>query len=190
MITVIWGKRKESSSVWVNVAVLSFLHNHAAWIHNSYADSLIYVSTLFVKWISVHPTLSRPTFTPPLPFPVWCYPVCCIITKYSPPPPPHQENKRKSSYDRSAAQFISNPPRCRSNFNLLVPQTGRRSQSIKSPWLVLEGVKWWWWGGAGQRGGKKVWWHSGKGGGLSLSGVLFITHSISLWPSNSWVKLN
>lgn len=117
-----------------------------------------------------HPPLASPCLG------VWCYPVCCIMTKYS--PPPHQENKRKLNYDRSAAQFISNPPRCRSNFNLLVPQTGRRSQSINSPWSVLEGVKWsWCWGG---RRKDSLVTQEKKKRGLSLPCALSITHFISL----------
>lgn len=130
-----------------------------------------------------HPFIQMivPTHLYPLPcLWAWCDPVCCIMTKYS--PPPHQENKRKSSYDRSAAQFISNPPRCRSNFNLLVPQTGRRSQSINSPWSVSEGGKW------RRRGwgeGKRLWWHSRKRKrGLLLLFVLSIVYSVHRWPFN------
>lgn len=125
-----------------------------------------------------HPPLASPCLG------VWCYPVCCIMTKYS--PPPHQENKRKLNYDRSAAQFISNPPRCRSNFNLLVPQTGRRSQSINSPWSVLEGVKWCWcWGG---RRRDSLVTQEKKKRGLSLPCALSITHFISRWPLITWNK--
>lgn len=122
---------------------------------------------------------SHSPLTPPCLW-AWCDPVCCIMTKYS--PPPHQENKRKLSYDRSAAQFISNPPRCRSNFNLLVPQTGRRSQSINSPWSVSEGGKW---RRQGWGEGKRLWWHSRRRKWvLLLLFVLSIVHSVHRWPFN------
>lgn len=133
--------------------------------HTCCAGSTQYIYPFFVKLINCSTAYTQQTHIHPILVRVNLVLSCLLHHDelFSSTP---SETKTKLGYNRSAAQFISNPRWCRSNFSLLVPQTGRRSQSINSPWSLLEGVKWW--GGVGR--GKRRWWHSGTGKqeGLSL----------------------